>query len=1131
MPSWQKPTSEEVRRVAYLTARPEEQRYFFARLENPLWIDGLYESLDPPPPVTVHGGTRYPAWPVSQYIARVARSHPDHASVADVLAALASTQNLAVRRDLVAAMTALDPAVLTNLLPLVAAWVREPGSGFWARPEVVGGLAIHASQHDQNAGPVEEILNAYLEPSWSEPGELQDHEDARLKGEVLDTYLDSESRRAELRVESWDATEFADRCVAGLVGARGPLILGIVLRHLEAVLDRKFPEARQVNGLKQDYTAMWRLDLSSEEHVYDADDLLGYLAARIVDALAGSTPEDARATFQLLNQGGWVIHERLALRFLSRRTGDAGLREQTHSKLVNPDLANTAELRREYDELLRAAFANAGDEERTAILAGFCATAELEPDEQDRWLYERLSVISHHLESDWAERLENYSEQFGAPREPVLPQVTSWESWSHRSPLGPGEAGSMTATELAAFARAWALPEDQIPWERPNWRGLAEDIKTQVRARPSEFSVAAALFSDVNRTVVDALLNGLRHAVRDGDPIGWGPTLDLIKAIAPRDEAWDENEDFGVEQDSSWSTAKSEALDLIEAGLGSDESLALEFGPSVWEAIELLATHGAAPEQVELDGPRDSVVAALNATRSQAVYTAIVYAWWLRRGGVEGVPAEVDAFFRRILDPDAETFIGMRAAVAHRLPQLAYIDEGWAKGLLSDIFPDRDAWPEHWDAAWDAYVRLATPLPPEPVLEALGDSYAAAVQLTDSGDQVRGKGDPAVHLGMHLVLMFLHGMIELDHPSFVAYFERAPAAVRPRILDWIGRTAANDDLPSEWFVRARQFYEWRELRVEEDRLDRTELRKLGWFVAAGAFPREWWAPRLADALRAATNYSSDSFVPLDDMMGQVAAVSSEETAMAIDVLATVIEQNDRNWHEPYLASADTILAVASQHPDLAGHVRDVVDQLARAGHDVSPGNENAALLQPTLGWSPLETAAESVHGVSSLAAYETWSPAEAIPDPRTASQARLAELLAEVAAREGPVIAIRAYRLLNRASGSQRLTMPARRALNRACAAAERSGLIETTNPLQEGGQAQRVLRVPGHPEVVLRERGPRALDELPPDEVAMMLRDLRQADPTLDPESLKRRALERLGRVRLTRNASTFLDECVSLA
>ena len=705
---------------------------------------------------------------------------------------------------------------------------------------------------------MEAILNAYLEPTWPNPGELHDHEDARLEGEVLDAYLDHESRGAELRLESWDVTEFAERCVSGLVDAGGPLILGVVLRHLEAVLDRKFPRARLADGLKEDYSATRRADLSSEELLYQADDLLEYLAARAVDALAGSTSEDARATMQLLDRGGWVIHERLALRLLSRRTGDSGFREAIHSKLGSPDLANAAQVRGEYDELLRAAFAV--EEDRAAILSGLNGAAELQTEESDRWLYERLAVISNHLEEDWAERFESYAERFGAPRELLLPRAVSWQAWPQRSPLEAGDAESMAATELAGFAHAWALPGDRAPWERPNWRGLAEDIKAQAKARPTEFSAAAGSFADVNRTIVDALLGGLKDAVREGDTIDWRPALDLIKAIAPRDETRVEHGDLGIEQDSSWSAAKSEALDLIEAGLGTHGLLTSELGPSVWEAIELLAAYGATREPGALEDSHGSVFAALNATRSRAVYLATVYLWWLHSGGADSVPKEVDAFFRRVLDPEAEPFIGMRSAVAHRLPQLAYVDEDWTTDLLSDIFPDRDTWPEHWDAAWDAYVRHATPLPPERVLRALEDSYSSAVQLMDSGDQVRSEGDPAVHLGMHLVLMFLHGMIELDNQNFVAYFERAPAAVRPRILDWIGRTAANDDLPTGWFVRARQFYEWREQRVEEDGLDRTELRKLGWFVATGhsrwSGGRQGWPPR--SALRRTTLRTASS---------------------------------------------------------------------------------------------------------------------------------------------------------------------------------------------------------------------------------------------------------------------------------
>ena len=709
----------------------------------------------------------------------------------------------------------------------------------------------------------------------------------------------------------------------------------MVLRHLEAVLERKFSRARLVNGLKQDYSSRFRWDLSSEERLFGADYLLMYLASRTVDALASPTNQDPGVVIQLLDVGGWVIHQRLALRFLSKRSWDDDVWGETCSRLANPDLARASQFRHEYDELLRTAFARAGEQDRVAILSGLGAAAEPQSDDSDRWLYERLAVVSDHLTGDWAQRFKAYAERFGAPREPVQPLSIRWKSSPVRSPLEAGKAGGMTADELAAFARDWALPEAEEPWERPNWRGLAEDIKGQARARPSEFSTAAELFADVNPTVVAAVLGGLKDTVDAGDSIDWKSSLGLITAVARKHETRDEdeNDDFGVEQNPSWTVAKSAALDLMDAGLGSEKSPPSELGPRFWEAIEGFAVHGAVPDDVVLDGPRDSVFAALNATRSRAVYTAMVYLWWSRHHGIDGVPDEVEGFFRRILDPDTEPFIGMRAAVSHRLPQLAYVDEDWTVGLLSDVFLDRAAYSDHWDAAWDAYVRYATPLPPEPLLEAMEDYYASAVQLVDAGREVGSEGDPVVHLGMHLVLMYLHGMIELDHRNLAEFFERAPAAVRPRILDWIGRTAAQDDLPNEWFARAQEFFEWREQRVAADGLDRTELRKLGWFVASGAVPVQWWAPRLADVLSAATNYSDDGFVPLDDMMRQVAEASENDPAMALKVLEVVVDQNERGWHGPYLDPARVIVTRAVGIPSLRFRARQVADRLARDGHD------------------------------------------------------------------------------------------------------------------------------------------------------------------------------------------------------
>ena len=192
--------------------------------------------------------------------------------------------------------------------------------------------------------------------------------------------------------------------------------------------------------------------------------------------------------------------------------------------------------------------------------------------------------------------------------------------------------------------------------------------------------------------------------------------------------------------------------------------------------------------------------------------------------------------------------------------------------------------------------------------------------------------------------------------------------------------------------------------------------------------------------------------------------------------------------------------------------------------------EGSVPLQPPLQLSRREPAAVNADQVGGLAPYVEWTSTGSVPDPRTARQGQLTALLAEVAEREGPVVAIRAYRLINRASGSKRLTTPARRALNRACATAVRTGQVVAANPLDREGQAQLVLRSPERPEVILRERGPRELDELPPDEIATMLRSVYEAIGPADEELLKRQALERLGWVRLTRNVSEFLDQCIAL-
>src|SRR4051794_18548167 len=108
MKSWKTPTPEQVAKAVALLGHPQHYRYFFDRLENPLWVELLRSKgffRDPPKPVLSEdeGTIRFPPWPESSYLARMAActTEDDKARIAEVALAIPDTDNIAVHQDLV----------------------------------------------------------------------------------------------------------------------------------------------------------------------------------------------------------------------------------------------------------------------------------------------------------------------------------------------------------------------------------------------------------------------------------------------------------------------------------------------------------------------------------------------------------------------------------------------------------------------------------------------------------------------------------------------------------------------------------------------------------------------------------------------------------------------------------------------------------------------------------------------------------------------------------------------------------------------------------------------------------------------------------------------------------------------
>lgn len=315
--------------------------------------------------------------------------------------------------------------------------------------------------------------------------------------------------------------------------------------------------------------------------------------------------------------------------------------------------------------------------------------------------------------------------------------------------------------------------------------------------------------------------------------------------------------------------------------------------------------------------------------------------------------------------------------------------------------------------------------------------------------------------------------------------------------------------------------------------------------------------RMPELLAAAT----DSTLDLRDLVRALERVVPEGTVVraAPGLLAADRSAAGAPVLEGARRRGATVVVVAPGGPDLANHAGLTVAAAREAGLAVpavvvvGPGGQAererlAALADvplvaladlrapsadvvgwPVAGWLLSEPARATGQGVA-LSPYGAWEP-RAVPDPRTAGRDAVDPVLLEVVGAEGPVLAARAFGLINRAAGGKKLTSIARAPLSSSAYRLRQQGRLELVGAAEPPGQGDEVLRLAGAPRVRVRELGPRALDEVPLDELAELLRRLRAAGAEPAGGGLRRAALDAYGLTRMTTRADELLGRAEAVA
>ena len=941
--SWTKPTDKDVEGVLAAVGAPQQEAYFFERLNNPLWIEPLvkHKAFAYPPPTqsTPDGGMRFPIWPRSRYLARMAKEAPE--PVANVLASL-QTDNPSVLGDVISAATAMPSAMAERLAPIITAAAKA--GQLWVYFDDAVGVCLHLAQGGQLSASLE-LFRAMFEPT-----------NKRTQDERRDEYWYKEGLK---------------RITPVLARATPQALLEALSGWLSAtIIDST--EGAAASG--DDASWFWRPAIEEHEQNHDVgfrSVLAGALRAACEEAIAAGsiTLDEALATLQSHHL---VVFRRMSLYLVAQLAPEGS--ELARAAVLDKSLFDDHRMKHEYVLLLRRHFhklrktdaaewlawvdsgPNLSDfEELRAAVSAPKATA----DDRNRyvayWKFAKLHPIREHLTGATRRFYESMLAEHG---EPLLTDMNVGSSvhWGHGSPMTVEQLAAHEFETVVHMVSTWRPRAGTAPWDS-SVDGLLDTFRQYLGNDLSGASKKAAALIGAPQAMVRAYLSRMTQGVKDGLDVDIAAVLDLCQWVVaqPIDAKSPYVEEHGPLIDRDWRWCRDECARFAETYCNgrrnpvTADDIAL-FRQRLWNVLDSLQRDPLNSYLAEDDSKRDPVTTdyismSLNSSRGIAVSAGLAYAHWVGRhlavhengvevipGGLEGMP-EVRAMLEwHIGHPSiqASASVGLRAGLLH------WLDGRWFAAnsrALFDIGPDvvNMGTPAGW-AAWNSFVIGARA---HVVLyHALREQFALAVKQASVPRPLTGEGGtPQFHLAEFLMLLYGRGDLGLDEDEGVVrrLLDTALPTIRRHAIEFVGRTLRNDDdVPPEVIARFTALWEmyWAGKGISDSK-EKPGAMLFGQWFATGRFEPEWALAQLAEFVEVAGLPEPD-----DAVVERLAELVDSHVSQVMDLLKRMVEADVEGWHvHGWGTSTQVILRRALREGGAAqSSARGVINTLGRRGY-------------------------------------------------------------------------------------------------------------------------------------------------------------------------------------------------------
>ncbi|NLE46208.1 MAG: hypothetical protein GX620_15925 [Chloroflexi bacterium] len=864
------------RAVDLIRKRATNYEYFFGHLASPEWIEPLLAAgffAGPPSPEKEGEGVRFPFWPESRYLVRVAAAAPEQ--VLDILLGIADTENTRVYEDMADAALVMPAHSAARLVPQLTRELKLPV--LLLLPQKLGNLMAHLA----SGAEVVAALDLARDLLAIEP-------DTRTIEEESSTNIGSVLwPRPHARFDTWEYGQILREEMPTLVDAAGIEALELLCGLLEEVL--RLYEKPGLSSAPNDYSYVWRPSIDRDDE--PGEKINNLLVTAIRDAGARLLEAGASQVLGTIERHSYRVFQRIGLHF--RRKWPQADPVGTARLLQDAEVVNDTHLWPELCELLRERFGElpAGAQE------GYVALVEQGPTEYRSslfqngtdespttkdietsarlWQYGRLIPIQEYLPDHWRTRVDALRQQFGDLEHPDL-RLERFGWVGPTSPKSEEQIQAMSTLELADYLSAWVPSGD---WMSPTPEGMGRILQAVVRDGPERFAESAGQFEGLDPTYLRGILRGFEDAAKQGRVFPWAPVIRLCHWIVDQPREILGRASASPEMDPDWGWARQAAASLLGGGFSEGAAeIPYELRHEAWAVLSSLTEDPEpTPEyEAQYGSPdMDPVTLSINTVRGEAMHGAIKYALWVRRheessecGGTdhplsESMP-EVRDILDKHLDPAFDPSAAVRSVYGQYFPWLVLLDPKWTSDHIQAVFPSHPSLRHLWDAAWDAYVVFCRAY--DSALELLETEYARAIDGLESGAKSDSLlGNPDRHLAEHLMVFYWRGKLEIGIPSGLAnrFFDTASSSLRAFALESVGRSlyGTPDEVPA-WIVeRLMGLWVWRcETSKSGATPDYREMAAFGWWFASAKLDDEWSLTQLKQVLAITSDVEADHLV-------------------------------------------------------------------------------------------------------------------------------------------------------------------------------------------------------------------------------------------------------------------------------